>query len=77
MPPPPATTERRSAMLKIGNVYYSKQNGCEWLIWHEIQKIENNIVTMINYGHGTEYFISEFSIKELKSMIKKGFLKEA
>ncbi len=64
-------------MLKIGNVYYSKQNGCEWLIWHEIQKIENNTVTMWNYGHDTECFSSTFSVKEVKSMIRKGMLKKA
>lgn len=64
-------------MLKIGDVYYSEQNGSEWLIWHEIQKIENNVVTLWNYGHDTECFSSSLYVKEIKSMIRKGMLKKA
>lgn len=63
--------------MEVGKIYYSKQDGSEWLIWHEIEKIENGIVTMAHYGHDTECFTSTLSVKELKSAIRRGLLKEA
>ena len=60
--------------MKVGQVFYSKQKDSEWLIWHEITKINGDDVTMAHYGKDTDSFESNFSKKEINYCIRKGIL---
>ena len=60
--------------MKVGQIFYSKQKDSEWFIWHEIIKINGNMVTMDHYGKDTDPFESDFYKKEINYCIRKGIL---
>ena len=60
--------------MNAWQIFYSKQKDSEWFIWHEIIKINGNIVTMAHYGKDTDSFESDFSKKEINYCIRKGIL---
>ena len=60
--------------MKVGQIFYSKQKDSKWLIWHEITKINGNMVTMAHYGKDTDPFESDFSKKEINYCIRKCIL---
>lgn len=64
-------------MMKVGQVFYSKQKNSEWMIWHEITAIKGNMITMAHYGKDTAEYESNFTKKEINYCIRKGLLIQA
>lgn len=61
-------------MVKVGQVFYTNQKDSEWKIWHEIMKVDGNMVTIANYGKDTEERNVILTKKEFNYCIKKGIL---
>lgn len=64
-------------MFRVGDIFYSTQKGSEWLIWHEIDSIDNGLVEITHYGKDTEMFTNKITEKDVKYCIRKGLLKRA
>lgn len=60
--------------MRIGKIYYTKQNDSHWKVWHEILNIDGDIVTVANYGKDTETQIVKMKKSELTYCLRKKIL---
>ena len=63
--------------MKVGEIYYSTRKDSEWLIWHEVMKVDDDNVTLCNYGKGMKPETVVFRKRELSYCLKRGILKRA
>ena len=63
--------------MKVGDLVCSTRKDSEWLIWHEVMKIDGDNATLSNYGKDMKPETVVFRKRDLLYCLRKGMLKRA